>query len=284
MRSSSAATLIRLFVCLTRTSLFFFLLREWSRSFGTICHFRSQIFPFFLRLDFSTMDSPTKQSYSTTMHITRHLLDNSENIPSETIHSTWETSNPVVDSISNQERTSKGPKQVEDIFTKTKRHLKSNCKSNKRTSRNSSTLTDCSVIVMIGIQLGELICIETNEMRWKEKKPWQIFFLFLDRSNWTVAKHVVRSFPYGKSNFVRFFLLLLLDEQTKNLVHRFKLSQITDHFISCRNMSQLFIEKIWGNNSFINQTRWWRWAQEEKEQKNVEWEKKRKRKRNREWW
>lgn len=42
----------------------------------------------------------------------------------------WETSNPVVDSVVNQTKTElkKGQQQVEDIFTKTKRIVKENCK------------------------------------------------------------------------------------------------------------------------------------------------------------
>lgn len=46
-----------------------------------------------------------------------------------TSHS-WETNNPVVDSITNKGKTElkKGQQQVEDIVTKTKRILKQHCK------------------------------------------------------------------------------------------------------------------------------------------------------------
>lgn len=64
----------------------------------------------------------------------------------------WETSNPVVDSVTNKtkEEFKKGQQQVEDIATKTKRILKQNCKFELSNSVDTSRVLDpflCHLII-----------------------------------------------------------------------------------------------------------------------------------------
>jgi hypothetical protein len=93
------------------------------------------------------MDSQIHEIDSTTDHVNKNLFDASTpdsnetptvnatnpdyNAPSTTATHSWETNNPVVDSL-NKGKTElkKGQQQVEDIITKTKRLVKQQCKLN----------------------------------------------------------------------------------------------------------------------------------------------------------
>jgi hypothetical protein len=57
---------------------------------------------------------------------------NYQSVSSTTSNNSWETSNPVVDSLANQGKAElkKGQQQAEDIITKSKKVLKQHCKLN----------------------------------------------------------------------------------------------------------------------------------------------------------
>jgi len=96
------------------------------------------------------MDSQIHEIDSTTDHVNKNSFDEPTpihndsnetptvnatnpdyNPPSTTATHSWETNNPVVDSL-NKGKTElkKGQQQVEDIITKTKRLVKQQCKLN----------------------------------------------------------------------------------------------------------------------------------------------------------